>query len=97
MKHFFKRLLEKVVAIVALAVIGGIFFGMHKLLQLVFSLKLKEIAPYTFVVTLVGCCIVSLLADLLSWAYRKARDKKGDNQKKKSKKEDDDEEEDDLL
>ena len=94
MKHFVKRLIEKAVAIVALAVMGGIFFGIHKLLQLVFSLKLKEIDPYTVVVTLVGCCIVSLIGEFLGWIYRKA---KGGKKAKKKKNDDEDEKEDEFL
>lgn len=95
MKQWTKRLIFKAVAAVVAAAIAGVMFGIVKFLSWVFSLIPKtsqKLDPYSVVLTIVVCFVISILGELVGWIWKKIRRKKKGT---KEKKEDDDDDDDD--
>lgn len=79
MRNYFKRVLQKVVAIVVVVAIGAILFGLSKLLGWLGTLvpKMGKLDIYTIIMTVLICFLISLLGEVVGWIWRKVR--KADN------------------
>lgn len=99
MKQWLKRLGYKAVAAVVVAAVGLVLFGVGKFLGWIFSLIPKtsqNLDPYSVVITVLVCAVISLLGEVVSWIWKKNRRNKFPRiSRRKRKNDDDDEEEED--
>ncbi|MBO5478343.1 MAG: hypothetical protein J6A04_01285 [Clostridia bacterium] len=94
MKQWTKRLIYKVVAAVLTAAVGLVLCGIAALLSWIFRLipkTTKSLDPYSVVITILACFIISLLGELVGWIWKKIRK----NRKPRRRKDEEDDEDED--